>query len=196
MHLSRAGKIVVWISVIWCLGSVVLFAQLMAFRQLLSIPFNLACFAAIVMGVVLVFIDWRRYSWRSLLPLTSCVIAFFVSGILVDAVRQRVHQQQFAKLLPAYEGVVREIEGGSIPVSAKLERIPEAASKSPLAYAVLAVKETNGIVSVEFLTESGFPLKHGGYLYVSSGVVAPGSVMDGRWPMRQRVRTKWFYIWD
>lgn len=196
MHLSRAGKVVFWISVVWCTGSVVFLANQTPLLKFLYIPFTLAFFVTMFVGIVLVFTDWRRHSWGALLPLASCAVAVVLIGILAQAAREQLRQKQFAENLPAYEKIVREIENGSIPVSAKLERMSEAAAKAPLAYAVLAVKETNGILSVEFLTEAGFPLKHGGYLYVSSGIIAPGSVMDERWPMRQRVRTKWFYIRD
>jgi hypothetical protein len=88
------------------------------------------------------------------------------------------------------------MESGSIPVSTELSPVPQAVPLADLAYAVLAQKGTNGDLIVEFLTEGGFPVKHSGYLYVSSGVVKQDSMEDERWPIRREERPRWFYISD
>jgi hypothetical protein len=88
------------------------------------------------------------------------------------------------------------MESGSIVVSDKFDRIPQAETEARLVYRVFAEKDTNGVLMVEFDTESGFPVKHSGYLYSSSGTIEPGSQMDSRWTFRQEVKSRWFYISD
>jgi hypothetical protein len=88
------------------------------------------------------------------------------------------------------------MESGEISVSTEMDRIPQAILKARMAYAVFAQKETNGVLTVEFLTETGFPVKHSGYLYCSSGTIAPGSAEDRHWPIIHEERPKWFSISD
>jgi hypothetical protein len=76
------------------------------------------------------------------------------------------------------------------------DRLLQAESEARLVYRVYAEKATNGILMVEFDTEAGFPVKHSGYLYSSSGQIESGSRMDSRWPIREEVRSGWFYVSD
>ena len=107
-----------------------------------------------------------------------------------------VHQALFAWALPSYEQVVGEIQAGRIVVTEKFDRIPEAEARARLAYAVFAQRQPDGTLLVEFLTESGFPVKHSGYLYSSSGTIEKGASIDSRWPIKRKVREHWFYISD
>jgi len=91
---------------------------------------------------------------------------------------------------------VRQMESGGIPVSTNLSPVPQAVPLAHLTYAVFAQKDTSGDLTVEFLTEGGFPVKHSGYLYISSGVVKPDSMEDEHWPFRHEERPRWFYISD
>jgi hypothetical protein len=102
----------------------------------------------------------------------------------------------FITSLPSYEQIVRQIESGEILVSSNLTDLPQAVPMARLAWAVRAKKDSDGILTVEFLTEQGFPVKHSGYLYCSSGTIEPGSVEDSRWPFRHEERPKWFVISD
>jgi hypothetical protein len=86
------------------------------------------------------------------------------------------------------------MESGSIPVSTNWTSFPQAVPLAPLTYAVFAQKDTNGVLTVEFITESGFPVKHSGYLYILSGVIEPGSKEDSHWPIRKEEGTRWFFI--
>ena len=190
--MSRFGKFVVFVSAVWCIGAVALFTRRTPLLQLLSLPLALLFFAAIVVSLGCVFFEWRQHRWRSIVPLASCVIAAFLSGMLVRTARHFV----FAWALPSYEVVVHQMESGSILVSTNFANIPRAEAEARLAYRVFAQRDTNGVLVVEFDTESGFPVKHSGYLYSSSGVIEPGSRMDSRWPIRQELRSRWFYISD
>jgi hypothetical protein len=189
--MSRRGKFVVVASVIWF----VLFTTYAAHRrsiilQLLGMWAMVCFFVAFVISIVCIFSEWRHRRWRSLLPFAVCVVLAVISSEMVETIRHAI----FVRSLPSYEAVVHQMESGRIPVSSNLSRIPQAEAQARLVYAVLAQKDTNGILIVEFLTEAGFPVRHSGYLYSSSGVVEPGSLEGSRWPIRREERPRWFYI--
>jgi hypothetical protein len=138
---------------------------------------------------ILIFTRWRQERWRTLIPVASCALAVIVAPV----VGRLIGQLMFHRSLPHYEAIIRQIESGNIPVTAELRRIPQA--EGSLAYAVLA-QRTNDVLSVEFLTGAGFPVKHSGYLYCSSGTVEKGSFIDSRWPKRREVRRFWYRISD
>lgn len=188
--MSRAGKIAVVVSVICCVGFTVLFSHRTDLWQLLTLPLIPCFLVAIITSVVCIFSQWRQCRWRSVLPFAFCVLSVFVSIVLVYLIREAMLVWSF----PSYEAVVRQMESGSIPVGTKLSRIPQAEPMARLAYRVFAQKDTNGVLTVEFWTEGGFPVKHSGYLYVSSGVIETGA--RWRWTMRHKVRSKWFYFSD
>ena len=176
----------------WFVGSVALYSHRTPTSMLLALPLALAFLGAIVVGFFCAFTDWRKYRWRSVLPLAACVVAFYSSDFLVAQIRNWI----FAWCLPSYEAVVQQMEEGSIPVPPGFNRIPQAASKARLAYAVFAERTDSGGLMVEFFTERAFPVKHSGYLYISSGIIKPGSFIDSQWPIRSQVRRQWFSVSD
>jgi hypothetical protein len=190
--MSRLSKFVIGIAVIWCVGAVAFFTRQTPLLQFLSFPFFLCFVGGGGASLVCIVSEWRQRRWRSLIPLAACVIAFFLSGILVRTARHFV----FVWALPSYEAVVHQMESGSILVSTNFDNIPQAESEARLVYRVFAQREADGVLMVEFDTESGFPVKHSGYLYSSSGVIVPGSRMDSRWPVRRELRSRWFYVSD
>ena len=102
----------------------------------------------------------------------------------------------FVRSLPSYEAIVQQMESGRILVSTNFNPVPQAVPLAPLTYVVLAQRDTNGVLAVAFMTESGFPVMHSGYLYVSSGIIEPGSTEDSLWPIRKEERPRWFFISD
>jgi hypothetical protein len=191
--MSRLGKFVVIVSVIWFAVSTVYFAHRdSVVLQLLGALVMFCFFAAVVISIICPFTEWRQRRWHSLLPFVVCVLSVVISMSIVRAIRHGI----FVRSLPSYEAVVRQMESGSIAVSTNLNPVPQAVPLAHLAYAVLAQKDSNGALTIEFLTEGGFPVKHSGYLYVSSGVIAPGSMEDERWPIRHEERPRWFYVSD
>jgi hypothetical protein len=188
--MSRVGKFVVIVAVIYFVGSTMFFVHRTDLSQLLALPLFFCFLGAIIAGIVCVFSDWRKHRWLAFLPIAVCVVSVCVSGMVVGPIRHAI----FVQSLPSYEAVVRQIESGSIPVSTNLSPVPQAVPLAHLAYAVFAEKRSDGALTIEFLTEGGFPVKHSGYLYVSSGVIESGSMEDERWPIRQEERPRWFYI--
>lgn len=190
--MSRLGKFVIVVAVVWLIGATVFFSHRTLISQLWTLPVFPCFLVAVVISIVCIFREWRQRRWFSLVPFASCVLAVVIS----DAVSHRIRHAIFIQSLPSYEAVVQQMESGSILVPTKLSPLPQAVPLADLAYAVLAQKDTNGVLMVEFLTEGGFPVKHSGYLYVSSGVVEPGSMEDDRWPFRHEERPRWFYVSD
>jgi len=138
---------------------------------------------------VLIFTRWRQERWRSFIPVGACALAVVLAPEVGGLIREFIFQRS----LPHYEAIIRQMEAGSIPVTSELRRIPQA--EGSLAYAVLA-QRTNDVLSVEFLTGGGFPVKHSGYLYCSSGAIERGSLIDRRWRKKREVRPSWFRISD
>ncbi len=190
--MSRNGRFVVTVAVVWCVVSTAYFARRTSILQFLTIPVAVCFLVASIMSVVCVFTEWPQRRWRSLLPFVACALSVVVSSALVRTIRPAI----FDWALPSYEAVVHQMESGTIPVTTELSRIPQAELEARLVFAVLAQKETNGALTVEFLTEGGLPLKHSGYLFCSSGSIEPGSLADSRWPIRRELRHRWFYISD
>lgn len=147
------------------------------------------CFLGVaVYGVVVAFAGWRQRHWKAVLPLVTCLLAVAVFRPVAILTRQAV----FAWALPSYEAVVRQVESGGIPATAKFASLPQAERQARLTYGVFGSKEPSGKISIMFFTDEGFPALHSGYFYDSSGEPGPG--MELRWPIVERVRGNWFYF--
>jgi hypothetical protein len=186
--MSRAGKFVIIASAMWLIASELYAAHRTNAGGLLDIVISLCFFGVVIYAVVLVFAEWRKRRWRAMIPLAACVLSVVVFIPLGRLVSRAV----FAWSLLSYEGVVQQIEFGSIPVSGEYAEIRGAEREARLAYGVFADKDTNGVLTVMFFTESGFPALHGGYIYRSSGELS--AELESRWPIREKVRSKWFYF--
>jgi hypothetical protein len=118
------------------------------------------------------------------------VATLAVSKVMGD----KICQYKFNHALPGYEAIIRKMDTGSILVSSVRGTIPEAETGDT--YRVFAYREPSGTLSVEFFNGVGFPVKHSGYLFSSSGVIEPGSTADGRWHGSPQIRSNWFAIGD
>lgn len=188
-------------------GCVVATAVLCGLAVAASFPFAAAqnewtqLFGVLGMGVYL--LAWglaALFAWTeqkglrllALLPLAVCLGSCAGSTMVGQAVREA----QFASHLPRYEALVERIRAANVLVSGKVVSVPLAETERDLGYSVLAEQDANGILMVELLTGGGFPVKHSGFLYSSSGSIKPWSFFDERWPSKTEVRPKWFRISD
>jgi ABC-type xylose transport system permease subunit len=158
--------------------------------MLFGLPLAFFYLTAFVTGVLCVFTEWRQRHWRSAIPLAVCIVAFYVSTILA---RTTVHLL-FVWALPSYEAVVHKIESGSItiPVSTEFQLVPHAEREARLAHAIIAKRDSKGVLTVVFWTEGSF-VRHFGYMYKSSGVIEPDSKREN-WQIERKVRSGWFLI--
>ena len=194
--ISPAVRFIACVSLLWFIAVTTYYSHRGGWSLLFLFSLSLCFLAAVVLGIACALVNWEQRRWRSIFPLAICGLALYSSDlslrILVPANRRAI----FEWSLPSYEAIVHQIDTGIIPVSDTLTRIADVEQKIPLAYAVFAQRDGNDVLIIEFLTEAGFPVKHSGYMYVSSGTVEPGSFEDLRWPIRQNERPNWFYISD
>ena len=189
--MSRADKATIWLAAFAFVGITVFGAHRTPFLQLITCPLLLGFLVLICVSIVRIFTGWKTRGMRALIPFAVCIAAVVAMGVAGRIVRRAV----FAWALPSYEQVVSDIQSGRINVSDQFDRIPEAEKTARLAYRVFAQRGANGSLFVEILTESGFPVKHSGYLYCSSGEI-DDSFLRSRWPITSRMREKWFYVSD
>jgi hypothetical protein len=191
-RLSRNEKYVFVVATLWFVVSTAFCSHRTGWFQFVSLavlPFYLA---AILASVVLFVAECRSKGWIALRPVTVCGVALVAPFCVAMPIRHVI----FARTFPSYESVVREMEAGRIAISTNMEPIPQATAQAPSAYVVLAQRETNGGLMVEFLTERGFPLKHSGYLYCSWAGSNAAPEVQSRWSTLFEVKPNWFYFSD
>lgn len=146
----------------------------------------------------MVFTNWRKSRFGAIAPLIACLFMLPIQRFVGGSVRNELLKRR----LPRYEALVQKIESGAIPITTESGLIPATNYDSSLAYAVLARRDTNGVLSVEFgYGHAGPPPYHQDYVYISSGVIEPGSYLDKRWPSKVKIlnkefKGKWFEVAD
>jgi hypothetical protein len=188
--MARVPKIAIFVAGLWFVVFVAFAARPTAATQLLSILLSLGFLVFCFISFIRLFTHWRRERWQVVIPLSICLLAVVFAPV-VGATMQHVI---FQLSLPHYESIIRQMDSGAIPVTPELRRIEQAEGGS--VYAVLAQRSTNGVLTVEFLTGGGFPVKHTGFLYCSLGLIEPGSDADSRWRKRREMRPLWYRISD
>ncbi len=189
-RMSRITKITLAVAGLWFLVFAAFAAHPSPVTQLFSMLLTLGLLVFGFICSVRVFTHWQRERWRTLVPVGVSVLVVVFAPVVGAAIRHFT----FQRALPNYEALIKQMEAGSVPVSSELRRISQA--EGSLAYTVLAQRGTNGVLTVEFLTGGGFPVKHSGYLYCSSDVIERGSLADSRWPRRRAVKPLWYRISD
>lgn len=162
-------------------------------KQFLIMPFDCGSlvFLLAMLGVGLYFC--RRDKLRAFLPFIICLaglpLGFFMGGHLGSYIKD----QRFNRNFPRYLEVVRLIRSGKIGNPLPFELPPP---YSDLARRAEVETNSNGAISIEFITELGFPVKHSGYLYTSDGEMKNDPRSLERWPYHSRINTNWFRISD
>lgn len=78
-----------------------------------------------------------------------------------------IGEWRFLSRLSEYEAVVSLMQADSIVASRELQYLELPARFSGLAWSTFAERDSSGVLTVEFLTGGGLPVKHSGYLYRS-----------------------------
>ena len=188
--MTRLTKIALITAGLWFAVLCVFAARQTPNTQMLGAVMTLALLVVTLISFIRIFTDWKRQHWRSIIPFVSCVLAV----ALYPASRSVIHRLTFERSLPHYELIIRQIESSPAPISSELLLIEQTEDSS--IYHVRANRSPDGVLTVEFLTGLGFPVKHSGYLYSSSGVIEPDSYFDSRWPKKREMKSKWFRISD
>ncbi len=190
--MSRFAKFAFAVAAIWFVVATVFLSHRTTAMQLMAIAVFPVYFVGGGISLVCMIYERSARTGRSFLPF----VAFISALVLPFEIARPIRHLIFIYCLPSCEAVIHQMETGSIRISDVLNPVPEAVPQVRLAYAVLAQRDEDGVLTVEFITEGGFPVKHGGYLYCSSGVIAPHSVARERWPLCRELRPKWFVIAD
>lgn len=188
--MTRFTKITLAITGLWFAMLCVFAARQTPNIQMLGAVMTLALLVVALIGFIRIFTHWRREGWRTVIPLVVCMLVV----ALYPASRAAIRRITFEKSLPHYESIIRKLESGPIPDPTELLRIAQAEETS--IYHINAIQSDDGVLTVEFLTGLGFPVKHSGYLYCSSGVIEPNSLFDSRWPKKREMKSNWFRISD
>ena len=152
------GKIVAPICVVWFLAIAAFDWWQSNLIKLLTMPVSAAYWGSWIAGIVCIFVCWRRWHIRALIPLAICVATVGVTRM----VSPRLMDAGFARVMPRYAALVQQMEAGQIVVSNTPTRVVLSAKDADLAYAVWANKTTNRILTVTFFVGGSFPVKHWG----------------------------------
>jgi hypothetical protein len=164
-------------------------------KQLLSMAMLLLVLALSLASFVLGLTSFSREKFRAFIPALICLIGLPAGFVAAFALGGSIKDSRFQRNLPRYTEVVRRIETGAIKptTSSPLLNLPN--QYADLAWAAFPKTNNAGLI-IEFLNEGGFPFKHSGYLYVSSGNIESDADTLERWPIHSRINTNWFRISD
>jgi hypothetical protein len=160
-------------------------------KGLLLLPCGFLFFCICIFSLVTVFTKWRASRFWALASLAACLLLLPTSGFVGRLIRDELFKQRFS----LYEALVQKIESGNIPISSEGQVVSTTNYDSSLAERVVAERETNGVLIVVFnYGGAGPPPYHVDYLYISSGVIDPGSYLDKRYPSQTKIKDKWFEV--
>jgi hypothetical protein len=118
--------------------------------------------------------------------------SFIGSAALGGAIKE----SRFQKNLSRFNEVVNLIQKGELKPNPPDRFIVLPKQYADLTLEAIAFASTNSDgTNIEFQTESGFPVKHSGYLYISSGKMNDSYTLED-WPIHHQINTNWFYVSD
>ena len=164
--------------------------QLLSMLTVLILVFLL--FISFVAGVYFV----RRDKFHAFIPSVICLIGLFASVFVSSYLGVSIRDWKFQKNLPNYMEIVHRVEKGEIKTGSLLTEIDLPQQYLNLAIWTFGKTNSNGGAIIEFIIGSGFPVKHSGYLYVSSGKIEDDSTTLERWPHHSSISTNWFRVED
>lgn len=191
-RLSREGKRVIIICVLWIVASVVFRSRVTLF-SLLLFPFAVAYFAALFSSIGCALGKQRQDGWRRWAPFAVWAATFLAA----PAAARGVDRVLFLWSFPTYEAIVQGLEDGRIPLENN-----EVTFLSPAEYGVRftlgvhAAKDAQGNLAVEFLTDSGGVFLHMGYFYQSPEFAPLDHSPKERWPHIKEVKENWYFFAD
>lgn len=147
---------------------------------------------SVVVGLCLL----SREKLRALVPATICFAGLLMSLTIAIWLGGAIRSRIFRRNLPRYNEVVRLVENREIRSGSSLSKIELPTQYSDLAKLTLGKTNAEGGATIEFFIGGGFPIKHSGYLYNSSGKMESDPESLRRWPHHSRISDNWFRIAD
>lgn len=136
-----------------------------------------------------------KEKFRAFIPAAICITGIFASFFVGSYLGNMLENRRINKDLPSYVSIAHRIEKGEIKTGTSLSRIELPAQDKDLAQITLARTNNEGAV-IEFVTGLGFPVKHSGYLYISTGKIDNETDSLRRWPYHARINVNWFRVED
>lgn len=187
-------RITVVVGVLMCLASSLMAFLMNPWLQLLLMVMLLLFCVMFITNFLAICLTWRSRGRRALIPFgLSVLFSLLLIPAIGFGIKARLMKFHYQK--PDYEAVISLIEREQIRVEASLGPIVVPDSYKHLAYAVLGSRDPNGVLTIEFLTGRGFPVKHSGFLYRSDDNATRWEHIS-RWPRLERIDTNWYRIGD
>jgi hypothetical protein len=162
--------------------------------QLINLCLILAYFLFLIYSIFLIPIKWRNYKVAALVPfgINLCTLVLLFSILISGHYLQRI---VFQISLPGYKKVIQQINDGRFPLNVPDKVYPISPSKIliPFCYGVKAWIEEPNILTVEFWTGGGFPVKHRGYLYRSNNEIDSSLQAKRDWPFMEKIQDNWWW---
>lgn len=188
----RRRALILGLAAFYLLAHVALGIRMCGWTQLAVLAGTLGGVGALLSGLVVLGLDWRRAHWRAAIPLLACLAAAAAASPLAFATRELV----FALELPAYESIVARLDVHDLRPGSSVSPLPLSdAEQRHVGYA-RAQRTQDGTLYVELLNGSAFPVKHAGYVYTSSGKIAEDAHVWESWPVKIAVRDHWVRVRD
>jgi len=164
-------------------------------KQLFSMATLLLVMMWLLASFVLGLVFFSREKFRAFIPALICLIGLPAGFVAATALGSAIRDSRFQRNLPRYTEVVQLIETGIIKPTTSDDLLKLPTQYADLAWVAISKTNSAGMV-IEFLNEEGFPVKHSGFLYVSSGNIQSDMDTFERWPIHSRINTNWFRISD
>ncbi len=169
------------------------FEQRTTIKQLLSMAFLGLVFVLMLTAFALGLEPHRRDKLRAFVPFLICLIGIplsYIGGIIWGS---SIKESRFQRNLPRFNEVVDLIQKGELKPNPPDRFILLPTQYVDLTAMAFVFTNSDG-TNMEFQTEYGFPVKHSGYLYVSSGEISNSHTLGNR--STYRINTNWFYFWN
>lgn len=139
------------------------------------------------------FRNRRKLRYAAVTPFALSAGVFFMAPSLTSA-GVHIRDIAFVSNIEKYDKFINEMKTGDIQIGERITKIYIPRKYSDLAQVVFAKKNETGEITAEFIIGGGFPVKHSGYLYSSSGIIDEET--RERWPRRIKVEERWYRISD
>lgn len=162
--------------------------------QLISLLIFVIFLIVFLVNLITALSRWKTNGARALVPICISVLFFLLSHHAAHlGLKARMHKFQSQR--PQYEKIISLMEKGEIFVGHKRVFVDLPNGYKHLAYRVIADRDMRDVLTVEFLTEGGFPVKHSGFLYRGDDDPLEWSHIN-RWPKVRKIEPKWYRISD
>jgi hypothetical protein len=179
-----------FISGLWLFSFVSCVARPTPTTVLAPLPLTLVFLVICVQDFGRVFIQWKPYRYRALIPFTTCILV----GVLGWEVKGPLNRALFWHWrLPGYEATIQKIESRTIPVSGEERRLLPNEYDGRLALNAWAERDDKGSLIVTFLYgNTGAVGLKDAFVYCGSGQLSTND--DKIWRWKTRLNDKWFRV--